>query len=233
MPGLFVCSSAKCQQRELDSAGKDVWFEEGCSLRQEPTSSKWSTPFTLTIKMPKLQTVVCTLAILGAVGTVVWVGLHETLNHPQGPTAPAPPGKDDPKVTDWISAAFTAFGSLATAGALWLGAVTFRRQVRDQHRAQASAVSASVEQSSQDHGVLILSAHNGSSLPIYEVLLMARDVQDNYVDQDFRNVLPRDGGFSFQKRTNGILLRCRVYFRDSAGQRWSREASGQLKELPD
>jgi hypothetical protein len=156
---------------------------------------------------------------LGLAALVIWA------------TNLGPHGDPKPSVTDWISAVGQAVGALGTAGALWLGAITFQRQVRDQHRAQASAITVSVEKSRHDAGILEFKVKNDSNLPIYEVLLFAVDRQGNNVEQDFRTVLSSGDSLSFQLRTGGDLMRCRAYFRDSSGTRWSSEASGQLVDV--
>ena len=76
-------------------------------------------------------------------------------------------------VTDWIGAVGTAAGAIGTAGAFWLGAVAYRQQARDQHRAQAAAVT--VGQRLTQNGIqnddVVYFIRNDSSLPIYNAVV--------------------------------------------------------------
>lgn len=142
----------------------------------------------------------------------------------------------EPNAAEWLSAWSTFWGAIAagvgaigTAGALWLGAVTFRRQVNDQHRAQAAAVTVTVQRTRQDSDVLEFSVQNDSSLPIYEVMLIASD-RGRDVQQEFVAAMPPRTASSFQLRDTGFMG-CRAAFYDSSGKRWVRHFNGHLKDI--
>lgn len=71
-------------------------------------------------------------------------------------------------VTDWIGAGANGAAAIGTVGALWVGAITLRRQVNDQHRAQAAAVTVTVQKVRNNNAVLEFAVQNDSPLPIYE-----------------------------------------------------------------
>lgn len=194
--------------------------------------SRWTTPSQLTVKIPKLETIVFVLLLVLAVGIVAWVWVYELVNRPGPPIPPASENsKDDPKVTDWISAIFTALGSVATAGALWLGAVTFRRQVQDQHRAQASAVIVRViTQNVFGANRSMAEVRNGSSLPIYDVDFEVLDQEFEVIHEVSEDVVVANG--LLRKFFPRELARyAHVDFRDSAGTTWRRYANGSLIEV--
>jgi hypothetical protein len=78
-------------------------------------------------------------------------------------------------ITDWISAVSASVGAIGTVGALWVGALTFRRQIIDKHREQASGVSAGARYDNYKAPtkwyVFVL---NSSGQPLYGVHLQAQ-----------------------------------------------------------
>lgn len=105
------------------------------------------------------------------------------------PTPTAPPAQT-PSITDWISAVGGAIGALGTAGALWLGAVTFRRQVQDQHRAQAAAITVSISPIPNVTGRSWVEIRNDSREPIYGVALVLLNKAQREVYQEFFHAIP-------------------------------------------
>ncbi|GAP53466.1 hypothetical protein AHiyo6_00310 [Arthrobacter sp. Hiyo6] len=142
------------------------------------------------------------------------------------------PSSDD-KPSDWLSAWGTALGAVGTTGALWLGAVTFRRQVRDQHRGQAAAVSLRIIKQDIRLQRDIAEVINGGPFPIYNVEVTGRD-QDW---EDLKGVFKdgHNGDVVVDQLpvyyTYGKLRMGFVDFTDSAGTRWRRWAQGGLAEL--
>ncbi|MFF2840522.1 hypothetical protein [Paenarthrobacter sp. NPDC057981] len=132
-------------------------------------------------------------------------------------------------VTDWVSAGANVAAAIGTVGALWVGAVTLRRQVNDQHRAQAAAVTVSVQKTKRDQEILEFMVQNDSPLPIYEVMLIASD-HGKDVEQVFVAAMPPNTSSSFQLRDTSFMG-CRATFYDSSRKRWVRDFTGQLKDI--
>jgi hypothetical protein len=133
------------------------------------------------------------------------------------------------EVTDWISAGSNVAAAIGTVGALWVGAVTLRRQVNDQHRTQAAAVTVTVQKVRNDPELLEFSVRNDSPFPIYEVMLIASD-HGNDVEQEFVAALPPKTSTSFQLRDTSFMG-CRAKFYDSSGRRWVRHFNGELRDI--
>lgn len=128
-------------------------------------------------------------------------------------------------VTDWISASADVAAAIGTVGALWVGAVTLRRQVNDQHRAQASAVTVGLRPARNRGASYECFLTNGSSLPIYHVRLSAKF--DKAATSEKADVIEAGGRLSiFLNEADNR----HVYadFTDSAGQDWSRSDDGTL-----
>lgn len=134
-----------------------------------------------------------------------------------------------PEVTDWISAGANVAAAVGTVGALWVGAVTLRRQVNDQHRAQAAAVTVSVQKVRNDRELLEFRLQNDSHLPIYEVMLIASD-HGKDVEQEFVAAMPPGTTTSFQLKDTSFMG-CRATFYDSSRKRWVRDFTGQLRDI--
>jgi hypothetical protein len=153
----------------------------------------------------------------------IWVVHAET---PPRAAAPAPAAAA-PSVTDWISAIGGAIGALGTAGALWLGAVTFRRQVRDQHRAQAAAATVMVTRVGR---LATVELHNGSALPIYAIKLVATYPDANDVSAEFF-VGPPHAPVTANNWAFAEGMSAYAEFRDSADRKWRRHLAGKLEEI--
>lgn len=157
--------------------------------------------------------------VLGATAVVLWV-----MNL-------GPHGEPKPTVTDWISAVGQALGAIGTAGALWLGAETFRRQVRDQHKAHASAITVGTEilERPLQESKLRCFIVNNSSLPIYRVTLAGCFDQSTKL-VDVRVLAP--GNFlDFYVSPKGESD-VQGAFTDSASNRWIKSDRGMLIENP-
>lgn len=150
-----------------------------------------------------------------------------------------PMSDSEPNAADWLSAVSTFWGAIAggigaigTAGALWLGAVTFSRQVRDQHRVQASRVIVLMDEGTgKGAGYLSPKAivKNLSDLPIYKVQLRAapRDAFDNGLEKT-KPVLMGEWPISIPGKY--LETSVHVEFQDSGGTTWIRWVDGGLAE---
>ncbi|WP_285250222.1 hypothetical protein [Pseudarthrobacter sp. fls2-241-R2A-168] len=133
------------------------------------------------------------------------------------------------EVTDWISASADVAAAVGTVGALWVGAVTLRRQVNDQHRQQAAAVTVAVQKGKYDNELLVFSVQNDSPFPVFEVVLIATDHGKDF-QNEFVATLPPGKITSFTLRDTHFMG-CRATFYDSSGKRWVRDFTGPLKEI--
>ncbi|MEV7572637.1 hypothetical protein AB0P28_05980 [Pseudarthrobacter sp. NPDC089323] len=137
-----------------------------------------------------------------------------------------------PDVTDWISAWSDVAAAVGTVGALWVGAVTLRRQVNDQHRAQVRAVTVGSEvetrplQESRPRFFIT----NSSNLPIYSVVLEVT-IEEGKARRAMADVilpgksLDLYGQGTAQRKVHGA-------FTDSAGHRFIRDDKGKITEYP-
>lgn len=143
---------------------------------------------------------------------------------------------DPPSITDWISASATGVAALGTVGALWVGVVTFMRQVKDQRRAQAAGVTIWVA-----HG--LLGAPDGrmdrSQANVFNADAIF-DVTIECFDRDGRSILdpahfdvvPAGHGASGPPFAPQIgLSTALVRFKDGADRQWIRYSDGRLVEL--
>ncbi|WP_285250221.1 hypothetical protein [Pseudarthrobacter sp. fls2-241-R2A-168] len=171
--------------------------------------------------------VTATLAIVLGVAAIVLWGSSLL----QGPTDANPPN-----AAEWLSAISTfwgaiagAIGALGTAGALWLGAITFTRQVNDQHRAQAATVTVHVGIKAgidDNHTVEITT---GSKLPIYNMELVCIGSEGDVLEVFRKHVVTDRFGQYLDEALP--LHQARATFTDSAGVRWERWSKGKLIEL--
>lgn len=138
------------------------------------------------------------------------------------------------EVTDWISAGANVAAAIGTVGALWVGALTLRRQVNDQHRAQASAVTVGNRPWKEWHpdvgelksGTMYFISNN-SSLPIYYVLLYTGSKETRRKED--RAVLAPGEELSFRASSSDSLAFAK--FVDSAGVPWTRNGAGALTQV--
>ncbi|RAM37235.1 hypothetical protein [Arthrobacter globiformis] len=180
-----------------------------------------------------VQNVILTALLVFSISLItfvtIWVNHEEALRNPP---AASSAGKDT-SVTDWISAVGGAVGAVGTAGALWLGAVTFRRQVKDQHRSQASAVTVGCVRTVNFDEIGDRSVNyryfiqNNSPLAIYNVLLYAgpHDLRTS----SRQEVLVPGGEIEFHRSTSDFMAFAK--FVDSAGVCWKRHGDGTLIEI--
>ncbi|SDP33882.1 hypothetical protein SAMN04487914_108124 [Arthrobacter sp. ok909] len=140
----------------------------------------------------------------------------------------------EPNAAEWLSAWSTfwaaiaaAVGAIGTVGALWVGALTLRRQVNDQHRQQASAVTVGSQPFKRPmhedrYRCFIM---NNSSSPIYNVVLNAQLADQHF--RDHTEVLEPKGVLQIivDKTENRRVI---ARFTDSAGNFWLRDNEGNL-----
>lgn len=138
-------------------------------------------------------------------------------------------GSED-KTSDWISAFGTAFGAALTGGALLIAAFTFRRQVEDQHRAQAAGVSVRVMAPVNEPYKRDILVRNDSLLPISEVRLVAVGKSETPKNNAPRVLAPR-GDIPWELATTYASSGAYVEFLDAAGTRWRRDSDGSLQEI--
>jgi hypothetical protein len=144
----------------------------------------------------------------------------------------------EPNAAEWLSAWSTFWGAIAagigavgTVGALWVGALTLRRQVNDKHREQASAITVGAQLIQtplfEDRYRCFIS--NGSHLPIYDVQLSANF--DDARTSDRVDVLEPG---KFLEYHVGIAEQREVLaqFADSSGNYWMRNSRGKLTPRP-
>lgn len=145
-------------------------------------------------------------------------------------TTHALPGDTKPSTTDWISAWATVAGSIGTAGALLVGTYTLFRQIRDQHRAQASRVIVRVEESEDETSPPTATVSNLSDLPIYKVTLRADpwDVFENGLEEYEPVLVGKMTPVPIPDEY--VDESVHVEFQDSAGTTWIRWVSGGLAE---
>jgi hypothetical protein len=162
-------------------------------------------------------------------GAIAIISFLSGLMH--GPTSEQPAN-----AAEWLSAISTfwgavagAIGAIGTTGALWLGAITFRRQVNDQHRAQASAVTVHVSlQGGLDNSHVVQVAIS-NNLPIYNMELLCLDYKGVQLERFVKHVVTRD--FSQYIDDALPLHEAFVTFTDSSGVRWQRWSKGKLIEV--
>lgn len=200
--------------------------------------AEWDEPTSRTVKIPSIQTMLLIVLLLGAMTAIVWVSIAVQLEIPHTvPVQPETAATDGPAA--WLSAWSTFWGAVAggigaigTAGALWLGAVTFFRQVRDQHRAQSSRVIVVMDKGTgKGAGYLPPTAivRNLSDLPIYKVRLRA--APNDAFDDELKKEKPLlVGEWPVVIPGKYIEHSVHVEFQDSAGTTWIRWVGGGLAE---
>lgn len=190
--------------------------------------AKWAEPTRKTIKVPSIQTILLMLILAGALAAIIWISIAAQLELPK-PTAP-PTSRSSEGPAAWISAVGQAIGAIGTAGALWLGSVTFHRQVTEQQRRQATAVSMSTfpVKDGPRKRVIRLQLRNASELPIYGVSLVGTNRIGEYKDQNFRHALPAGEHFSVDL-TSEYGVGGYAMFTDSAGNSWKRYMNGDFE----
>lgn len=147
-----------------------------------------------------------------------------------------PHGDPQPSVTEWISALGTVAGAALTGGALLVAALTYRKQVADQHqeakerhRAQAAAVTVEITASESKSNFVDIVLRNGSSLPIFGAVLVCLDKKRGELGQKFfdTHAAGRTDGFERPARLVGSAY---AEFTDQSGAKWKRWFNGDLEE---
>lgn len=135
----------------------------------------------------------------------------------------------DNKASDWVSAIGQAIGAIGTAGALWLGAITFRRQVRDQHRVQAAAVTVTISDDPEQKKGAWVEVRNDSPFPIYSVILVALRPEGTELRQVMQAAIPPRDKLPMKTLMMNNMS-AYALFKDSSGTHWRRWFNGDLEE---
>ncbi len=173
-----------------------------------------------------------TLLLVAAMALIIGVSISVRGETPRPDSPPAT--QEGPAA--WLSARATFWGAVAggigaigTAGALLLGAITYLRQVRDQHRAQASTVAVLLSRNSgpfRDHVIVVALA---GPLPIYNVEITGIDSQQRPLERQVRHVVVRQFGKVYLPG-NLSIHEAHVTFTDTSGTRWTRRSTGHLTD---
>lgn len=140
----------------------------------------------------------------------------------------------EPNPAEWLSAwstlwaaIFAGIGAIGTVGALWVGALTLRRQINDQHRQQASAVTVGIKLVKPPmYGArYVCFILNASNLPIYNVRLHSNFDGETATQRadvlEPGNSLDYDAGLAKDRKVLGEFV-------DSSGHEWMRNGRGRL-----
>lgn len=200
--------------------------------------AKWAEPTSPTIKVPSIQTILLIVLLAGAIVAIVWASVAVQLATPTVSVEPDAGTEEGPAA--WMSAWSTFWGAVAggigaigTAGALLLGAFTFRRQVQDQHRTQAAAISVGIRtiREYSDIGERKIwyqyFVRNDSLLPIYHVRLYFGPVEERRKTD--REVIPPGDEVTHDSQNSDFMAFGK--FVDSPGVAWKRDGSGKLIEI--
>ncbi|MBT8163191.1 hypothetical protein KKI43_22430 [Arthrobacter sp. GN70] len=180
------------------------------------------------LKSWKLIVAAATVAIvLGVVAVVIVVSLFM-----HGATDTAPPN-----AAEWLSAISTFWGSVAaaigaigTAGALWLGAIAYNRQTKDQHRSQAATVTVHRGLKDALDGQHTVRIDLANQLPIFNVELICFDPDRGVLETFVKHVVTSQG--LVHPVDDALPLHeVSVTFTDSSGIRWTRWSKGKLIEV--
>lgn len=144
--------------------------------------------------------------------------------------------------SDAIGAAADVFSAIGTVGALMLGLLLLRRELRreaerteDERRGHAEKISAWVEAYRKPDGTreLAFHIHNASQMPIYEVELPLPTHPGEERAAEFIGLVPP--GQTIKRAAPAEWLRSyvdpepvQIEFLDSAGRRWARDEQGSL-----
>lgn len=142
----------------------------------------------------------------------------------------------DPNAADWLSAWSTLGGAIATASAFWVAAIAFKQQTQDKHRAQASAVTVTLQhylEKSTRMPMAAVDVVNHSPSPLYsvEAALVAKEKPppSPYPFQ-YAVTLPPGDHLVLRHRIRGEVG-AYADFTDSSGSKWKRNVGGDLEEL--
>lgn len=194
------------------------------------------------LKIPSVQTIILIVLLIGAFTSIVWVSVATNVEPSAAPQQLSSQAQEGPAA--WLSAWSTFWGAMAagigaigTAGALWLGAIVYRRQARDQHRAQAAAVAVGQRRESQyipgigipTDDAFVHFIKNDSPFPIYKVVVTAGPLESRTKNRDMAEVVAADGELSFKMPTSDFMTI--GMFIDSTGTCWRRLGNGKLEEI--
>lgn len=196
------------------------------------------TPFSrikgMHLKVPRLQTILLTVLLLGAVTAIVWISIVVQGEMPR-PPASETEVKEGPAA--WLGAWSMFWGAVAggigavgTAGALLLGVRIYYLQEKDRRRAQAVAVTVGTKLDPIPHSLgkqRVCYIRNDSPLPIYNVSLYAgRAPYARAIDPA---VIATGGEETLALRHEYETVHAK--FVDSAGVAWKRGGDGHLAEI--
>jgi hypothetical protein len=155
-----------------------------------------------------------------------------------------------PNAAEWLSAVATfwgavatAFGAILTAGALLVAAFTYLHQVDEKNRAaqdrrdkdskerraQAASVSVLTAPSETKTDSIVMTAYNGSPLPIRNVLLTCVDRRGQVMGQEMKQVVPA-GGSAELERPERVIDKVVARFTDAEGRVWRSYVNGEFEE---
>jgi hypothetical protein len=217
--------------------------------------AKWEEPTTRTIKIPSIQTIVLIVLLVGAMTAILWVSIAVQGEAPQPPAA-EPPTPEGPAT--WLSAWSTFWGAIAggigaigTAGALLIAAFSYKHQVDEKarqarerrlladenrraaderRRAQATKVSILKSESKVHIDFYLFGIHNGSDLPIKNVLIRCFDHRGIDSGQNIEQVIA--GGMSKEmmlEKPRKVVDKVWATFDDALGQKWKVHINGDLE----
>jgi F0F1-type ATP synthase membrane subunit c/vacuolar-type H+-ATPase subunit K len=215
----------------------------------------WDQPTTRTIKVPKLQTIFLVVLLVAAATAIVWVSIAIRNEMPR-PPAPTPPPEGP---AAWLSAWSTFWSAIAgglaaigTAGALLIAAFSYKHQVDEKNRqaeerrrqareirrdeenmrrAQAMQVSILTPASQVHINHVVLQVHNGSTMPIRNVLLRCFNHSGQDSGQKFQQVIAGGMTHDMFEQNRRVLDTVWASFEDASGQKWKVHVNGELEEL--
>lgn len=217
--------------------------------------AKWDQPTTRTVRIPSLQTILLMVLLVSAVTAIVWISIVVQNEAPR-PPAPTPPTEGP---AAWLSAWSTFWSAIAsglaaigTAGALLIAAFSYKHQVdennrqaeerrqqaseirrdaENQRRAQAMRVSILTPPSKVHSDTLVLQVHNGSTMPIRNVLLMCFNYSGKESGQWFQQVIAGGMTHDMFEQKRRVVDRVWASFEDASGQKWKVHINGDLEEM--
>jgi hypothetical protein len=127
---------------------------------------------------------------------------------------------------------------VGAAGALFVAAMVYRRQVEDVRQAQASMVTVTVTSKKASgldprDGIIYVVINNYSSLPIYQVKWSAWRGNGLKEELPDMSAIRPDGVrmYTFPNDYVDDKMEAEIRFNDSRGHRWIRHTSGALKQV--
>lgn len=138
----------------------------------------------------------------------------------------------DPTAAEWLAAWSTFGGAIATASAFWVAALAFKLQARDKHRAQARAVTVTLERyldKTTKMPMATVHVANYSPMPLYSVRAGLVDEGEPPTPFQYALTLPPGDQIVLDLRYRGDVD-AYADFTDSSGTRWRRNLRGDLED---